>query len=323
LVHSNSAVALKYQDDEHHWVSLQSQLDWNEALLLLKEAKIDVFKIQVSDGHVTESESEHKSVSEEPELPPLHEIILKLRELALTDDAFRGDLPNAAKYAVQAWLDGSDLKSTVLSILDNCPAISGNEFVASLNVPANWEKIVNCGADPSGLFTSDFANVGRNEMFPATALFGGFPLNFMGLNGGFGRGGCKGRRFRFCNKSHAEGPAAVVKLDISSKFVSDVNYEDGTELKSDFGLIAKSWRLVNNGNLSWPEGTRVTVVDGDKDALYQPSFEAPIAKPDEEVEVSVVLRISEGSRRIKTVFQLHDAFGIPFGDKFWIDISVL
>lgn len=51
------------------------------------------------------------------------------------------------------------------------------------------------------------------------------------------------------------------KLD--SRFIQDVNILDGT-IMAPLTRFTKIWRMRNNGNLVWPQGTQLVWIGGDR-----------------------------------------------------------
>jgi hypothetical protein len=313
--------SLYYKDDENELITLTSQEDFDEAILLLEEMGQAVLKIVAQDsenGHYV-SENEENLDEKEESLPSISEVILSLIRLAEENEAFRQDLPEASKIAVQAWAERNfQLKVVVENIINNCPNIANNEFVSSLDIINNWERFKEESLNRDDL--NSFMNSGT------------------GLPGCFFSRTCDGtiaypRLFRpFVIPSETLFPAfdrelktdTVMKSELDSYFVDDVNLPDGVELDLDEGKFhLKTWILGNNGSEAWPDGTKLVLVGGDEDIVYgTKSFPVPYAAPGEEVEVSALLRpVKRG--KFRTTFRLKDPEGNEFGHWLWVEINVV
>jgi len=312
---------------------------------LIHDRTIPVLKLVVEEIAKTE-EVKDEEEEKAPALPSIDEIVTKLLDLGKNDETFRSGLPDGAKVATSAFLNGSCLKDVVVEVIKNVPAIGDNEFIKSLDVEKNWEELV-CN---SGAF-------GRR---------GGSPFHILKLfkkgmkqknvHWGITCDACSahpivGNRYKcktcndfdLCEECKESGKhsehndwdvidravrgcprwrrAAVPKL--SSLFVADVNYPDGTEFKlGEEPLLIKTWTLKNDGDLDWPEGTKLIFVGNEGKALaYQTEFVVGSLKVGEETNVSAVLKSPKVAGTYRVAFRLADEKGTEFGHWIWAELK--
>ena len=111
---------------------------------------------------------------------------------------------------------------------------------------------------------------------------------------------------------------------VSSSFVCDVNVEDGQAFPAGAEFI-KSWRVKNDGNVPWPESTRLTFVAGDR----LPAFSgAPLSYSvggvgiGEEVDVNAYdLKAPDVAGKYVSYWRLSDGYK-PFGTSMWCEYVV-
>jgi hypothetical protein len=318
---------LRYKDDENELITLASQDDMDEAVLLLEEMGQPVLKIVViEDENMTASptsSAEGGDIDEkEDPLPSIREILFTLLELSKEDEDFRQDLPEAARIIVQAWADRDfQLKAVVESILENCHNIANNEFVAGLDLLNNWDRFKEQCSERE--HCSPFMSFGAGN--PGAPFSG--PLGRIACNPGlfpmFAGFGAKANRVfpTFESELKTESPREPV---LNSYFIDDLTLPDGVELRADEGKFhLKSWLIGNSGTEAWPEGTELVLVGGDEGIVFgTKSFPVPLAAPGEEVEVSALLRPVERGH-FKTTFRLKDPKGNEFGHWLWADVNVV
>jgi hypothetical protein len=106
------------------------------------------------------------------------------------------------------------------------------------------------------------------------------------------------------------------------KFLRDVNLPDHSVVGTDEVLI-KRWQLVNDGSVTWPAGSKLIFVRGDRELVDAEEFEVTSnVKPGDEVEVSVVLKTPSVGGRYQAFFRLADADRNSFGNRVWVDLVV-
>jgi hypothetical protein len=108
---------------------------------------------------------------------------------------------------------------------------------------------------------------------------------------------------------------------LSSQFVQDVDYPDGTIVTP--GSLVKHWLIKNAGSVQWPEGSKMIFVRGNRELLGETEeFFIPLAQAGESVEVSCPILVPRKSGRYSAYFQLADKDRTLFGHRFWIEIVV-
>ncbi|XP_059300000.1 protein JOKA2-like isoform X1 [Lycium ferocissimum] len=112
------------------------------------------------------------------------------------------------------------------------------------------------------------------------------------------------------------------KLD--SRFTLDVNVLDGT-IMAPLTPFTKVWRMRNNGNIVWPQGTRLVWIGGDRlsDAF---SVELQITSVglavDHELDVAVDFTAPELPGRYISYWRMALPSGQKFGQRVWVLIKV-
>jgi len=111
---------------------------------------------------------------------------------------------------------------------------------------------------------------------------------------------------------------------LSAEFLADVNIDDGTSYnRADLpSLVMKTWKIKNNGNVAWPEGTVLKYLSGNAELCFQEEFVVPTANPGEEVDVNAVINLPRKVGHYRTTFQLAVNEKV-FGNAFWIDVNVV
>jgi hypothetical protein len=104
-----------------------------------------------------------------------------------------------------------------------------------------------------------------------------------------------------------------------ARFVRDVTLPDGTHLQC--GSVArKTWLVRNDGSIPWPDGTVLKCSGGD--FLTDPEMRLPVPNTaaNEEVEISVDIKVPTTTGRHVAYFRLCTGEGSFFGQRFWSDI---
>ncbi|XP_059657983.1 protein JOKA2-like isoform X2 [Cornus florida] len=113
-----------------------------------------------------------------------------------------------------------------------------------------------------------------------------------------------------------------VKLD--GRFIRDVNIMDGTVM-APLTPFTKIWRMRNNGNMVWAEGTQLLWIGGDKlsDTLSVeveiPSDGLPV---DNELDIAVNFTSPELPGRYISYWRMASPSGQKFGQRVWVLIQV-
>jgi hypothetical protein len=105
-----------------------------------------------------------------------------------------------------------------------------------------------------------------------------------------------------------------------SRFVQDVTIPDGTPMTAGQQFV-KIWRLRNEGEIAWPEGTYLEFVGGDK-LCAQKEISVPTTAPGSEVDIAADMVTPTKPGRYISYWRLCNADGSRFGQRVWIDIYV-
>jgi hypothetical protein len=139
-------------------------------------------------------------------------------------------------------------------------------------------------------------------------------------NVGGGRGCPYARPNWFKMNSHSAQHDSSAPRNLA-RFVSDVTIEDGTVLLTE-QPFAKIWKLRNEGTTSWPTGTRLAFVGGDKLSNLE-SVAVPSTVPGEEVDIAVDMSTPSKPGRYVSYWRLVQQDGVRFGQRVWVDIIVV
>lgn len=125
--------------------------------------------------------------------------------------------------------------------------------------------------------------------------------------------------------------ATATKIPIlcnRAKFIMDVNYEDGTTVKSG-ASFTKTWRLQNDGSCTWNPDYRLVFVSGESmSAPNAVQFSSSSVAPNGTVDVSVNLKAPVSAGTYRGYFKLRASDGSTFGIgdnadvSFWVEIVV-
>jgi next-to-BRCA1 protein 1 len=124
---------------------------------------------------------------------------------------------------------------------------------------------------------------------------------------------------RWGNQSNSN-PNSTPRQNFLARFVTDVTIPDGTTLNPNQQYF-KIWRLRNEGTESWPAGTRLEFVGGDK-VSTQDWVAVPIVNPNEETDISVGITAPTKPGRYVSYWRLCQRDGSRFGQRVWVDFFV-
>jgi serine/threonine protein kinase len=117
-----------------------------------------------------------------------------------------------------------------------------------------------------------------------------------------------------------EAPSATPLLQTSPtacpatmQLVQDVNYFNTNWWSTVNARFDKTWRLRNDGECAWPQGSALVHVDGDSFGLQEP-FEVGPLQAGEEMELSVGLRVPDAPGEYAGRFRLQTLEGEPIGE---------
>lgn len=112
------------------------------------------------------------------------------------------------------------------------------------------------------------------------------------------------------------------KLD--SRFIQDVNILDGT-LIAPLNRFTKIWRMRNNGNFVWPQGTQLVWIGGDRlsDAIsVELEITAAGLAVEQELDVAVDFVAPKLPGRYVSYWRMASPSGQKFGQRVWVLIQV-
>nr|GMC69933.1 protein NBR1 homolog [Ipomoea batatas]GMC75642.1 protein NBR1 homolog [Ipomoea batatas] len=112
------------------------------------------------------------------------------------------------------------------------------------------------------------------------------------------------------------------KLD--SRFIQDVNILDGTII-APLTRFTKIWRMRNNGNFVWPQGTQLVWIGGDRlsDAIsVELEITAAGLPVEQELDVAVDFVAPNLPGRYVSYWRMATPSGQKFGQRVWVLIQV-
>lgn len=107
----------------------------------------------------------------------------------------------------------------------------------------------------------------------------------------------------------------------SAVFLSDATLPDGSEVTVGSEMI-KTWKLRNDGQQAWPEGTTLILKRCKGEFHTSPLPLSRLPNPGEEVEVSAALTALQPGRG-SVCYRIVDNAGLPFGVKLWADVVAM
>jgi hypothetical protein len=103
-------------------------------------------------------------------------------------------------------------------------------------------------------------------------------------------------------------------------FIKDLTVPDGTQVQPG-EAIDKQWLVENSGTCNWDSDYRLKLVDGDP--LGVPSEQALYpARAGAQVTLRILFTAPQGAGRHTSTWQAFDPQGRPFGDTFYLDVTV-
>jgi next-to-BRCA1 protein 1 len=136
--------------------------------------------------------------------------------------------------------------------------------------------------------------------------------------------GCPYRRGSQNNNNswthHARHRKTAQQNGFLARFVSDVTVPDGIAMAPGQQFV-KIWRLRNEGNIAWAEGTCLEHVGGDKLAVSD-AVPVPVTSPGEEIDIAVDMTAPLKPGRYVSFWKLCHVDGSRFGQRVWVDIRV-
>ena len=104
-------------------------------------------------------------------------------------------------------------------------------------------------------------------------------------------------------------------------FLNDLSIPDGMEVAPGSSLD-KKWEVQNNGTCNWESGYTIRLIGGDEmEAETNQDLIPARAGAKVTIRISFVAPNESGTHR--SAWQAYNPDGIPFGDPFYIDITVI
>lgn len=110
------------------------------------------------------------------------------------------------------------------------------------------------------------------------------------------------------------------RFALSARFIADVSVEDGSVLAPNVPFV-KVWRLRNDGDRAWPEGTSLTHIFGPRLATSA-TVPVPALPAGEEVDIAVEMVSPAEPGHYVSNWRLSSPRGYKFGHRIWADINV-
>ncbi|CAN4085974.1 unnamed protein product [Withania somnifera] len=188
--------------------------------------------------------------------------------------------------------------------------ITGPRFISK--VKENYDLCSICFTEMGN--AADFIRMDRPLTYP-------HPWSFKGLHDLHGR--LRHRPPTVPHVSRGYG-LKLGRPKLESRFIQDVNILDGTII-APFTRFTKIWRMKNNGNLVWPQGTQLVWIGGDK-LSDRVSVELEITTASlavgQELDVAVDFTAPEHPGRYISYWRLALPSGQKFGQRVWVLIQV-
>jgi len=117
---------------------------------------------------------------------------------------------------------------------------------------------------------------------------------------------------------------SVIKQDCEeyvARFVTHVSLTDASPITGG-ATVVKAWRMRNDGDKSWPAGTRLVHVGAETLGCPSDGVAVHAAAPGEAVDISITLIAPDVPGRHVGYFRLVTPAGIRFGHRIWADLFV-
>ncbi|EGC37625.1 hypothetical protein DICPUDRAFT_91584 [Dictyostelium purpureum] len=107
----------------------------------------------------------------------------------------------------------------------------------------------------------------------------------------------------------------------ASRYISDISIKDGSVLDKA-SQFTKVWRVRNDGEQQWPEGTTLQFLSGDRFG-YSSNISVPAILPGQDHDISIDLTSPSKVGRFTGYWRLYGPDNIAFGQSIWVDIYVV
>jgi hypothetical protein len=124
------------------------------------------------------------------------------------------------------------------------------------------------------------------------------------------------------DSSSAESPNPTVTVPCSNNlaFLKDVTIPDGTVVAPE-ATLDKRWEVHNSGNCNWGESYRVRLIAGSELGAQREQALFP-ARSDSRVILRIVFKAPLEPGTYRSAWQAFNPQGEPFGDPFFIEVTV-
>jgi hypothetical protein len=120
----------------------------------------------------------------------------------------------------------------------------------------------------------------------------------------------------------AKAPAKQAPTVLEAKCIAQPKHDKFTiEAGKEFAL---TWTFKNIGQCNWPAAVRFLRVQGDDEIVAAPwTSKGPAVAPGEQLEVTLALKAPKVPGQYLTFYRLANQDGIEFGEKVWLDATVV
>lgn len=112
----------------------------------------------------------------------------------------------------------------------------------------------------------------------------------------------------------------IVECTDSLTFIQDLSIPDGSLAAPDTSLD-KRWSIRNDGTCNWGEGYTVRLISGEEMGA-EPSQALVPARAGMDAEIRILFIAPQESGTYLSAWQAFNPAGLPFGDQFFITITV-
>lgn len=118
----------------------------------------------------------------------------------------------------------------------------------------------------------------------------------------------------------ADSSTAAASCRDNLTFLSDVTIPDGTVVQAD-ATLDKRWEVENSGNCNWQENYRIRLIAGPDLGAQQEQALYP-ARSGSKAVIQILFQAPAESGSYRSAWQAFNPQGEPFGDPFFIDVTV-
>lgn len=115
-------------------------------------------------------------------------------------------------------------------------------------------------------------------------------------------------------------PTATVECRDNLTFLSDLTIPDGT-IVSPGSTLDKRWEVENSGNCNWGSNYRIRIIAGTEMGAQKEQALYP-ARSGTRAVIRILFNAPNETGTYRSAWQAFDEQGEPFGDPFFIEITV-